>query len=105
MYSYEGTIAQDIERFKLDYLIVDDTIDSIKSIDWALFIPQGIRSYFAKPFYRRGVLKAVMILCSLKPNAFNSEGMDEYAILFEPFRSAIQAWRTSHPSKRVSRKP
>jgi hypothetical protein len=65
MYSYEGTIAQDIERFKLDYLIVDDTLDSIKAIDWALFIPKGIRSYFARPFYGRGALRAVMILCSL----------------------------------------
>ncbi|MEL7642408.1 MAG: PAS domain-containing protein [Solidesulfovibrio sp.] len=103
MYAYEGTIAQDIERFKLDSLIVDDTIDSIKSIDWALFIPKGIRSYFAKPFYQRGVLKAVMILCSLRPNAFHSDGMAEYAILFEPFRRAIQAWRTAHQARRAPR--
>jgi PAS domain-containing protein len=104
MYSYEGTIAQDIERFKLDYLIVDDTIDSIKSIDWALFIPTGIRSYFAKPFYRRGVLRDVMILCSLRPNAFNSDGMDGYAMFFEPFRRSIQAWRTTHQGRHASRK-
>ncbi len=103
MYSYKGTIAQDIERFKLDHLIVDDTIDSIKAIDWALFIPKGIRSYFAKPFYQRGVLKAVMILCSLKPNAFDSDGLEEYAILFEPFRRAVQAWRAAHRGKRSSR--
>jgi PAS domain-containing protein len=95
MYSYEGTIAQDIERYKLDYLIVDDTLDSIKAIDWALFIPKGIRSYFAKPFYPRGVLRAVMILCSLKPAAFPSEGMPEYSLLFEPFKRSILAWRSA----------
>ncbi|HCR12137.1 PAS domain-containing protein [Solidesulfovibrio sp.] len=103
MYSYKGTIAQDIERFKLDHIIVDDTIDSIKAIDWALFIPKGIRSYFAKPFYQRGVLKAVMILCSLKPNAFDSDGLDEYSILFEPFRRAVQTWRAGQRGKRTSR--
>lgn len=95
MFSYEGTIAQDIERYKLDSLIVDDTLDSIKAIDWALFIPKGVRSYFAKPFYQRGVLRTVLILCSLKPGQFPSEGMPEYEILFDPFKRAIQTWRTS----------
>ena len=103
MYAYEGTIAQDIERFRLDSLIVDDTIDSIKAIDWALFIPKGIRSYGAKPVYRRGVLRDVMILCSLRPNAFTSEAMDAYTFFLEPFRRAIQAWRTAHPARRASR--
>ena len=50
-HAYEGTIAQDIERFGLRSLTVEDTLDSIKSIDWVLFAPHGIRSYFAKPFY------------------------------------------------------
>ena len=95
MFSFEGTIAQDIERFKLDTLFVDDTLDSIKAIDWALFIPKGVRSYFAKPFYERGVLRSILILCSLKPGQFPSEGLPEYAALYAPFRQAIQAWRTA----------
>ena len=49
-FSYKGTIAEDIARYGLDHLIVDDTQDSIKPIDWALFLPHGIRSYFAKPY-------------------------------------------------------
>lgn len=102
MYSYEGTVAQDIERFKLDYLIVDDTLDSIKAIDWALFIPKGIRSYFAKPFYQRGVLRSVMILCSLRPRAFPSEGLCEYSILFEPFQRGVQAWRSAQRHGRMN---
>lgn len=95
MFSYEGTIAQDIERYKLDSLIVDDTLDSIKAIDWALFIPKGVRSYFAKPFFQRGVLRSVLILCSLKPGQFPSEGLPEYEILFAPFKRAVQTWRSS----------
>ncbi|MEG6550549.1 hypothetical protein V6C53_09950 [Desulfocurvibacter africanus] len=101
MYSYEGTVAQDIERFKLDYLIVDETLDSIKAIDWALFIPKGIRSYFAKPFYQRGVLRSVMILCSLHPKTFLNEGLSEYSILFEPFQRAVQAWRSAQRCSRM----
>ncbi len=99
---YEGTIAQDIERYRLDHLIMDDTLGSIKAIDWALFIPKGIRSYFAQPFHQRGVLRAVLILCSLKPSAFPASGLEEYSLLFEPFRAAIQAWRTAN---RRSRRP
>ncbi len=95
MFSYEGTIAQDIERFKLDSLIVEDTLDSIKAIDWALFIPKGVRSYFAKPFFQRGALRAVLILCSLKPGQFPAEGLAEYELLFDPFRRAVQAWRAA----------
>lgn len=40
-HAYEGTIAQDIERFGLRSLTVEDTLDSIKSIDWVLFAPHG----------------------------------------------------------------
>ncbi len=94
IFSYQGTIAQQIEHFKLEHLIVDETMDSIKAIDWALFIPKGIRSYFAKPFYSRGVLKAVMILCSCEPNSFSAERLDNYSLLFRPFKKSINAWRT-----------
>lgn len=95
MFSYQGTIAQQIEHFKLEHLIVDETMESIKAIDWALFIPKGIRSYFAKPFYSRKILKAVMILCSCKPNAFSAERLDNYFPLFRPFKNSIDAWRTT----------
>ncbi|WP_028575797.1 PAS domain-containing protein [Desulfonatronovibrio hydrogenovorans] len=93
MFSYQGTIAQQIEFFKLDYLIVDETMDSIKAIDWALFIPKGIRSYFAKPFYIRGTLRSVMILCSCKPQNFSPDHLENYSALFRPFKKSIEAWR------------
>ncbi|MEW5772423.1 MAG: PAS domain-containing protein [Thermodesulfobacteriota bacterium] len=100
IFSYEGTIAQQIELFRLDHLIVDDTLESIKAIDWALFIPKGIRSYFAKPFYTRGVLRAVMILCSTAPHGFQAERLDDYALLFRPFRNAVEAWRQAQRRSR-----
>lgn len=91
-YAYEGTIAQDIERFCLDSLTVEDTLDSIKSIDWAMFIPCGVRSYFAKPFYSAEGLQAVLIFASDTPG---DKGMNEASFrqLYEPFSQLAMRWR------------
>lgn len=101
-YTYKGTIAQDIERFMLSHLVVDDTHNSIKSIDWVLFNPYGIRSYFAKPFYLRKTLHAVLILCSSTPRAFTPEnGPNIDALcsqLYSPFEFAIKKWRQEEQS-------
>ena len=93
-HAYEGTIAQDIERFSLESLIVEDTLDSIKSIDWAMFIPCGVRSYFAKPFYSAEGLHAVLIFASATPG--NSRALNEavFSSLYEPFVHAIARWRS-----------
>ena len=93
-HAYEGTIAQDIERFSLESLIVEDTLDSIKSIDWAMFIPCGVRSYFAKPFYSAEGLHAVLIFASATPG--NSRALNEavFSKLYEPFVHAIARWRS-----------
>ena len=91
-HAYEGTIAQDIERFGLDSLTVEDTLDSIKSIDWALFIPCGVRSYFAKPFYSADGLHAVLIFAFAGPasGAFNDA---RFRTLYEPFTRLVAQWR------------
>ena len=93
-HAYEGTIAQDIERFSLESLIVEDTLDSIKSIDWAMFIPCGVRSYFAKPFYSAEGLYAVLIFASATPG--NSRALNEADLskLYEPFVHVIARWRS-----------
>ena len=93
-HAYEGTIAQDIERFSLDSLIVEDTLDSIKSIDWAMFIPCGVRSYFAKPFYAAEGLHAVLIFAFGNPSP---GGVSEAAFrpLYEPFARLVACWRAS----------
>ncbi|MFO7620486.1 MAG: PAS domain S-box protein [Bacteroidales bacterium] len=93
VFSYEGTIAENIEQYKLDYLIVEDTIASIKAIDWALFIPNGIRSYYARPFYERDILRSVLILCSREANAFKEERLSEYQLLDAPFNALLKSWR------------
>ena len=88
-YPYEGTIAENIINYNLDYLIVDNTLESIKPIDWALFIPNGIKSYFAVPFYENNILKTVLIFCSLKTDSFNTEIISAYKPLFPVFVEAL----------------
>lgn len=99
-YFYEGTIAENIEQYKLDHLIVDDTMSSIKAIDWALFIPNGIRSYFAKPFYERNTLRSVLILCSKKPNVFSDNKLETYSLLYEPFLKGLKNFRKASRTKK-----
>ncbi len=95
-FSYKGTIAEDIERYGLESLVVDDTQDSIKPIDWALFVPRGIRSYFAMPFYSRTVLRTVLILCSTTPGFFAGKRPDDYLALLKVINGAVRAWRRHH---------
>ncbi|WP_298068230.1 hypothetical protein [uncultured Mailhella sp.] len=91
-HAYEGTIAQDIERFGLESLTVEDTLDSIKSIDWAMFIPCGVRSYFAKPFYAEDGLHAVLIFAFSAPSA-GTPGEANFQRLYEPFDRLVARWR------------
>lgn len=86
-FPYEGSIAENIVRFGLDHLIVEDTSRSIKPIDWVLFIPKGIRSYFAVPFFEGGVLKNVFIVCSTEIGRFTERNVRAYA----PVLPAVEA--------------
>jgi len=94
-FSYRGTIAEDIARFNLDHLVVDDTMDSIKPIDWALFIPRGIRSYYAKPFYEGNTLRTVLILCSTEPDRFVDIESNSFDTVLVSLNEAIAALRDS----------
>ncbi len=100
-FSYEGTIAENIEQYKLNYLIVDDTLSSIKAIDWALFTPYGIRSYYAIPYYERNALRSVLILCSKKPNAFSEAEIENYNLLNTPFIKGLKNWRKASRNKKL----
>ncbi len=75
-YPYEGTIAEMIVSLNLDHMIVEDTMESLKPIDWALFVPQGIRSYFAVPTFAGGTIRGVLIFCSSNANQFSEEQKD-----------------------------
>lgn len=94
-FPYKGSIAEDINRFNLTHLSLTDTQESIKPIDWVLFVPQGIRSYFARPFYSRKVLRTVFILCSKSPETFAGYAAEDFDSLFEPLDETIRAWRRS----------
>jgi len=101
-FPYEGTIAENIEQYKLDHLIVDDTLSSIKAIDWALFTPYGIRSYYAIPYYERNALRSVLILCSKQTNAFSEEKIKYYNLLNQPFIKGLKNWRKANRNKKIA---
>lgn len=92
-YPFEGTIAENIIAYGLDNIIVEDTFQSIKPIDWALFIPRDVKSYYAQPFYEKGVLRTVLIFCSKKNLAFNEENTRAYESLFPLFLEGLEIWR------------
>jgi hypothetical protein len=90
---YAGSIAENIINYQLSQLIVKETSESIKPIDWALFIPMGIRSYYAKPFYENDKLNAVLIFCSSKSDTFDEENTQAYQGLFPVYLKGLEKWK------------
>lgn len=74
-YPYIGSIAENLVQYSLSHMVVEETIRSIRPIDWALFIPGGIHSYYAEPYYEGDELAYVLIYCSTKGGAFSSGGL------------------------------
>lgn len=99
VFPYAGTIAENIDRYGLKHLIMEDTFSSIKAIDWALFIPHGIRSYFAKPFYERKTMRSVLIICSTQRNRFAETATHRYALLNTPFLKGLKNWRRANKGR------
>ena len=89
-YPYSGTIAENIEKEDLEYLIVDDTQASIKAIDWALFVPHGVRSYIAKALYTRGAMRTVLIFCSAEKRAFHDDQVDKVTKIATTFHRRLR---------------
>lgn len=98
-YPYEGTIAENIVNYGLDHIIVDNTLESIKPIDWVLFIPHGIKSYYAKPFYEHNVLRTVLIFCSSQPSTFNESNAGALQPLYPYFLNGLYSWRKKTVTK------
>lgn len=92
-FPYTGTIAENIEKENLEYLIVDDTQSSIKAIDWMLFVPKGIYSYVAKALYVRGAMRTVLILCSRKKQAFREDQIAEVTAIATAFHQQLKKIR------------
>jgi PAS domain-containing protein len=93
-YPYSGTIAENIEKEKLEYLIVDDTHASIKAIDWALFVPHGVHSYIAKALYVRGAMRTVLIFCSGRKHAFGDHQVGDVTIIATAFHQRLKQLRS-----------
>lgn len=92
-YPYSGTIAENIEKEKLEYLIVDDTHASIKAIDWALFVPHGVHSYIAKALYVRGAMRTVLIFCSGRKHAFDDRQVGDVTKIATAFHQRLKQIR------------
>jgi len=92
-YPYEGTIAENILNYNLDHIIVENTFESIKPVDWAIFIPNGIKSYFAKPFYDNGKLVTVLIFCSTGLSVFNENNIKSYDAIFPAFVANLEVMK------------
>ena len=92
-YPYTGTIAENIDKENLEYLIVDDTQSSIKAIDWVLFVPKGICSYVAKALYVRGAMRTVLIFCSQKKNIFKEEHVVDVTSISTAFHNQLKVIR------------
>jgi len=87
---YEGSIAESIVRFGQTNHVVVETSKSIKAIDWALFIPRGIRSYFATPFFVDDVLTYVLIFCSQEPDSYDPDSAAPLLDLHEEFLANLE---------------
>lgn len=93
-YPYSGTIAENIEKENLEYLIVDDTQASIKAIDWALFVPHGVQSYIAKALYVRGAMRTVLIFCSARKHAFNDRQVGDVTKIATAFHRRLKQFKS-----------
>ena len=98
-FPYTGTIAENIEKENLEYLIVDDTQSSIKAIDWMLFVPKGIFSYIAKALYVRGAMRTVLIFCSREKNTFKEEHVAAVTEIATAFHQQLKQLRKSSGNK------
>lgn len=83
-FAYEGIIRLIGEKQK-ELLIVKDTMESVNPIDWALFIPYGIRSYVARAFFHGTRLKALLFFCSTEVNHFSEKERDIYELYYPAF--------------------
>ena len=92
-FAYAGTIAENIAKDHLDYLIVSDTRQSIKAIDWMLFVPKGIYSYIAKACYERGAMRTVLIFCSKQQNRFSEHQLDAISAITDVFHKQLKKIR------------
>ncbi len=74
-------LIESVTQPEIGHRIVGDAFESTDPLDWALFIPFGIRSYFTNPIYKRQKLKGVVVLCSTGSDAFSPDDIDIYSLI------------------------
>ena len=99
-YPFKGSVSQAIQHNRLPFYIIEDTLLSTRPIDWALFIPYGIRSYFAAPFYRGEKLRSLLMLCSTDINRFSEKDRTLYELYYPAFLQGLRNWRKEKRSGR-----
>ncbi|NDV18456.1 diguanylate cyclase [Pseudodesulfovibrio sp. JC047] len=97
VHPYEGSIAKNIVHFELDKHVVMETSKSIKPIDWALFIPHGIHSYYAHPFFENGILTKVLIFCSTQKGSYDPDADAPLSALLDDFFTHLNRILKKHP--------
>jgi len=91
-YPYSGTIAENIESYKLPFLIVEETLESIKPIDWALFIPHQVHSYIAIPLYHQEVMHTVLIFTAAQARGFAEFHFRYFQYSYSLFSKLLPDW-------------
>lgn len=92
-FNFEGAIMQDIRQRRVEHVILEDTLESTRPIDWALFIPYGIRSYFVKPYFFGSKLRHLLFFCSTEVGAFSEKQLDVYQMYSKAFIKGLRKWR------------
>jgi len=92
-YEYEGTVSQMVREDRLEFFILRDTLESTRPIDWALFIPHGIRSYFGRTFFHGTRLRTLLIFCSTEPNRFTEADIEIFEPYYSAFLQGLRNWR------------
>lgn len=97
VHPYEGSIAESMLRFAQNNQVVPETSKSIKAIDWALFIPRGIRSYYAHPFFIEDRLAYVLIFCSTQPDTYDPDSSAPLSELYDAFLTNLERCLSPKP--------
>lgn len=92
-YAFNGTIAENIETYELPYLIVEETMESIKPIDWALFIPHNVHSYLSIPLFEEEEMHTILIFTSEQPGRFQEKHFYAMKCYSRLFAEALSVWK------------
>lgn len=74
-----------IDRAVREGCAAEDTLESANIIDWAILIPQNVRSCFVKPFLHGDRVNMLLFFCSPEPRRFSVRDADRRPLFFPSF--------------------